>query len=212
MVQWEVMKGNERELKGNEREVTGGCDKLMLLPDDLLLYGVLVRIDHRVLLRLTATCSRFRMLAARAWEKLVLRDFQSVVVSGKGREAEYWKELYRDMCLENLEWIGMPKRAVSGTWPIGRWGHSLTAIDEGQLVMFGGESQDDTCSDVQVSPSVTVCFELFLQSSGGCQGGTCSSLIRSQESAYEMLCFCPASEHRARRLSTESMWYCALLV
>jgi len=55
--------------------------------------------------------------------------------------------------LGELSWEGVTdvsSRRGNPAWPCGRWGHSLVVIDGGSVVVYGGESQDETCSDIQL--------------------------------------------------------------
>jgi hypothetical protein len=55
--------------------------------------------------------------------------------------------------LGELSWEGVTDVSVrrgNPSWPCGRWGHSLVVIDGGSAVVYGGESQDETCSDIQL--------------------------------------------------------------
>lgn len=53
--------------------------------------------------------------------------------------------------LNELSWndVAVDERQIVNNWPCCRWGHSLVVIEGGRAVVFGGESEGSTCSDVQ---------------------------------------------------------------
>jgi hypothetical protein len=118
-------------------------DLLNVPPQDLMLERIALKLPLKSLLLLALSCRRIRNLLSDEpfWERVAHRDWPEIFRTL--RVTLNWRVLCHDLTfLRNLSWELIPKR--SGYWPSGRWGHTMTTLDSRRILMFGGESDNQT--------------------------------------------------------------------
>lgn len=118
-------------------------DLLNVPPQDLMLERIALKLSLKSLCLLSSACKRIRILLSDEafWERVAHRDWPEICQTL--RFSLNWRYLCHDLTfLRNVSWELIPKRA--GYWPSGRWGHTMTTLDSRRILMFGGESDNQT--------------------------------------------------------------------
>ena len=128
------------------------------LPEDLLVDGVLVRLECGLVCMLGQCCRRLRAITSdeKLWQRLAYKNLGQacamVTISRHWRRACMELSTLRQMSWERKT---APQEAAGGAhgggraWPRGRWGHTVTVLDEDAFMIFGGECSGAT-NDVHV--------------------------------------------------------------
>lgn len=115
------------------------------LPEDLLVDGVLVRLECGLVCMLGQCCRRLRAITSdeKLWQRLACKNLghacAQVTSSKNWRRACMELSTLRQMCWERK--LAPQEGIVSGgrAWPRGRWGHTVTVLDKDTFMIFGGE-------------------------------------------------------------------------
>ena len=143
----------------------------ILLPEDLLVDQLMVRLDWASVGRLARCCTRLRALTDddKLWHRLAHAALGDACM--RLTSSSNWRRTGKELCtLSNLSWERKPKpdcpavwpshlsalgarrgepRSSPKVWPRGRWGHTVTVLDKDSFIIFGGECNGAT-NDVHV--------------------------------------------------------------
>ena len=140
----------------------GGCTprhEVIMLPEDLLVDQLMVRLDWASVGRLARCCTRLRALTDddKLWHRLAHAALGDACM--RLTSSSNWRRTGKELCtLSHLSWENKPKpggarrgerRTSPKVWPRGRWGHTVTVLDKDSFMIFGGECNGAT-NDVHV--------------------------------------------------------------